>query len=271
LSRNFGHQPAVSAGLDYALGRAVVVMDGDLQDPPEVLPQLITRWQEGFEVVYAIRRHRKEGRLKQLGYFAFYRIMNTISDLDIPLDSGDFCLMDRKVVNALKGLPERMRFVRGLRTFVGFRQTGIAYERSERGAGQPKYTFRALVGLAVDGLISFSSYPLRLLTYLGLATAALAAILMAWVFFDAFTKQSAPRGWASGIVTILFMGSIQMIGLGIIGEYIRLIFLESKGRPFYIVGEYRSCGGLPTDRSDRQADIQDVARAQVKTDGEGSN
>jgi dolichol-phosphate mannosyltransferase len=240
LSRNFGHQPAVSAGLDHARGRAVIVMDGDLQDPPEVLPQFIRRWEEGFDVVYAVRQKRKERALKRLGYFAFYRIMNAISDLDIPLDSGDFCLMDRRVVDALNGLPERMRFVRGLRTFVGFRQTGIAYERAAREAGRPKYTFRALVGLAINGLVSFSSYPLRLLTYVGIGTAGLAAGLTVWVFVDAFSTHSAPRGWASVLVAVLFMGSVQMIGLGIVGEYIRLIFLESKGRPFYIVGDYRS-------------------------------
>jgi polyisoprenyl-phosphate glycosyltransferase len=240
LSRNFGHQPAVSAGLDHARGRAVIVMDGDLQDPPEVLPQFIRRWEEGFDVVYAVREKRKESPLKRLGYFAFYRIMNAISDLDIPLDSGDFCLMDRKVVDALKALPERMRFVRGLRTFVGFRQTGVAYERAAREAGRPKYTFRALVGLAINGLVSFSSYPLRLMTYVGIGTAGLAGLLTVWVFVDAFLTHSAPRGWASVLVAVLFMGSVQMIGLGIVGEYIRLIFLESKGRPFYIVGEYRS-------------------------------
>ena len=160
-----------------------------------------------------------------------------MSDLDIPLDSGDFCLMDRKVVDALKSLPERMRFVRGLRTFVGFRQVGVDYERAARESGRPKYTFRALVGLAIDGLVSFSSRPLRMVTYLGIGTASLAALMMAWVFLDAFTHKSAPRGWASVIVTVLFMGSIQMIGLGIVGEYLRLIFLESKGRPTYIVDE----------------------------------
>jgi len=240
LSRNFGHQSAVSAGLDYARGRAVIVMDGDLQDPPEVLLQFVRRWEEGFDVVYAIREKRKENPAKRLGYSAFYRIMNAISDLDIPLDSGDFCLMDRKVVDALKALPERMRFVRGLRTFVGFRQTGIAYERAAREAGRPKYTLRALIGLAINGLVSFSSYPLRLMTYVGIGTALLAALLTVWVVVDAFSNHSAPRGWASVIVTVLFLGSIQMVGMGIVGEYVRLIFIESKGRPFYIVGEYRS-------------------------------
>ena len=242
LSRNFGHQAAVSAGLDHATGRAVVVMDGDLQDPPEVLPEFVRRWRQGYDVVYAVRRSRKEGLAKRFGYFAFYRILRAVSDLDIPLDSGDFCLMDRRVVDALKSLPERSRFVRGLRTFVGFRQVGVEYERAARESGEPKYTFRALAGLAIDGVVSFSSYPLRLVTYLGIGTASLAALMMGWVFLDAFVHQTAPRGWASVVVTVLFMGSIQMIGLGIVGEYLRLIFLETKGRPSYIVDNGRPEG-----------------------------
>ncbi len=257
LSRNFGHQPAVSAGLDHARGRGVIVMDGDLQDPPEVLPLFIKRWEEDFDVVYAVRTKRKEGAFKKLGYFAFYRILNAISDLDIPLDSGDFCLMDRKVVNALKALPERMRFVRGLRTFVGFRQTGIEYERAAREAGRPKYTLKALIGLAIDGVVSFSNYPLRLLTYIGVGTASLASLMMIWVFLDAFSNHTAPRGWASVIVAVLFMGSIQMIGMGIIGEYLRLIFLESKGRPSYIVGEYRSSYATPVVVERHQAGLEE--------------
>jgi dolichol-phosphate mannosyltransferase len=255
LSRNFGHQGAVSAGLDHARGRCVMIMDGDLQDPPEVIPQFIGKWREGYEVVYAVRRHRKEGTVKRLGYFAFYRLLNAISDLDIPLDSGDFCLMDRRVVEALRDLPERKRFVRGLRTFVGFRQTGLAYERAAREAGQPKYTLRALIGLAVDGLVSFSSYPLRLVTQLGLAAAGLAFLLAVWVFVDAYTHRTAPRGWASLIVVVFFMGSVQLISLGIIGEYIRLIFLESKSRPAYILRTYQPAAIL-----DRQAPGQGAER-----------
>ena len=239
LSRNFGHQPAVTAGLDHARGRAVVVMDGDLQDPPEVIPALLDRWLAGYDVAYAVRQARKEPWPKRLGYFGFYRLLGAVADLAIPLDSGDFCLMDRKVVLALNALPERARFVRGLRTFVGFRQVGVPYDRSARHSGQPKYTFRALLALAVDGIISFSGRPLRLLTYLGMLTALLACGLTTWVFVDAFAHQTAPRGWASVIVAVLFMGSMQMVGLGIIGEYVRLIFLETKGRPSYIVGEHR--------------------------------
>ncbi|APW59210.1 glycosyltransferase family 2 protein [Paludisphaera borealis] len=238
LSRNFGHQAAVSAGLDHARGAAVVVIDGDLQDPPELIAAFVDKWREGYEVVYAVRRGRKEGWVKRLGYHAFYRLLSAISDLDIPLDSGDFCLMDRKVVDVLRHLPERMRFVRGLRSFVGFRQVGLAYDRSAREEGDPKYSMRGLMALAVDGLISFSGYPLRLVTYLGMITISIAIALLVWVFTDAITNGKAPRGWASMVVTVLFMGSIQLFSLGIIGEYIRLIFLETKGRPSYIVRDY---------------------------------
>jgi dolichol-phosphate mannosyltransferase len=240
LSRNFGHQAAICAGIDHARGRAVVLMDGDLQDPPEVLPEFIDAWRKGNEVVYAIRRNRKEGLLKRMGYFLFYRLLRAISDLDIPLDSGDFCLMDRKVVDALKELPERGRFVRGLRTFVGFRQVGVAYNRASRNAGEPKYTFRALLGLAADGLISFSNYPLRLATYLGLVSVVVSMVVGIWVIADAFSNKSAPQGWASTIVIVLFMGAIQLLTLGIMGEYMRRIFLEAKRRPTYIVKRVQS-------------------------------
>jgi dolichol-phosphate mannosyltransferase len=235
LSRNFGHQAAVSAGIEYATGRAVVVMDGDLQDPPEVLPKFVHLWREGNQVVYAVRQNRKEELFKRAGYFVFYRLLRAISDLRIPLDSGDFCLMDRQVVEVLKHLPERLRFVRGLRTFVGFQQVGLTYDREARLSGTPKYTFRALLGLALDGLISFSSYPLHLVTYLGLLSAGLAVLLTIWVFADAFYNNATPRGWASTIVVVLFMGAIQLVSLGIMGEYVRRIFLECKQRPTYIV------------------------------------
>jgi dolichol-phosphate mannosyltransferase len=246
LSRNFGHQPAVSAGLDHARGQAVVVMDGDLQDPPEVLAQFISTWREGFEVVYAVRTKRKEGVFKRVGYYLFYRVLRAISDIDIPLDSGDFCLMDRKVVDALKGLPEHLRFVRGLRTFVGFRQVGLSYERAARAAGDSKYPFRKLLGLAIDGLVSFSSYPLRLVSYLGLITIVMAALCIGWVLVDYFGNHTAPQGWASTVVVVLITSAVQLISLGIMGEYVRRIFLEVKGRPTYIVREVRQ--GTVTER-----------------------
>jgi dolichol-phosphate mannosyltransferase len=265
LSRNFGHQAAVSAGIDHARGSAVIVMDGDLQDPPEVLPLFVARWREGFEVVYAIRQDRKEGLVKKVGYYLFYRILGAISEIDIPLDSGDFCLMDRRVVDVIKHLPEKMRFIRGLRSFVGFRQVGVAYERAARQGGKPKYTLRRLVGLGIDGLISFSSYPLRLVTYLGFLTIVVAICMLIWVFVDAFYNHNAPQGWASVIVTVLFMGSIQLFCLGIHGEYVRLIFLETKRRPTYIVrsgqeqpgdGDHDGRAAVTTDQAETGASVE---------------
>jgi dolichol-phosphate mannosyltransferase len=235
LSRNFGHQPAISAGVAHARGQAVLIMDGDLQDPPEVLGRFIERWREGYEVVYAVRTRRKENFVKRAGYYFFYRLLRAVSDIDIPLDSGDFCLMDRKVVDVLNHLPERMRFLRGLRTFVGFRQIGVTYPRAAREAGTPKYTFRALVRLALDGIISFSSAPLNLVTYLGLISGASAIAILIWLVLDAWIRVQTPSGWATAIVVFLFMGAVQLLSLGIVGEYVRRIFLEVKGRPAYIV------------------------------------
>lgn len=237
LSRNFGHQAAISAGIDRARGRGVVVMDGDLQDPPEVIPQFVQLWRMGNDVVYAVRRGRKENAFKRLGYFAFYRLLRAIGDIEIPLDSGDFCLMDRRVVETLRGFPERCRFVRGLRTSAGFRQVGLEYERAGRDLGRPKYTTFALIRLAVDGLVSFSGYPLRTITRLGLLTLVATGGLSVWALIDALAYHTAPPGWASLILVVLFLGSVQLLSLGIIGEYIRLIFLEVKGRPPYIVDE----------------------------------
>ncbi len=239
LSRNFGHQSAISAGLKQARGEAVVVMDGDLQDPPELIPELLRRWHAGYDVVYAVRRSRQEGFIKRLGYRAFYRLLGQISDLSIPRDSGDFCLMDRRVVDQLNRLPERCRFVRGLRSFLGFRQVGVGYDRPARESGRPKYTLTKLTALAVDGLVSFSSSPLRLVTYMGLAAAGLALVLTVWVLNDAIYHHTGPTGWASTMIAVLFMGAVNLLSQGVTGEYIRLIFLESKQRPTYIIDEVR--------------------------------
>ena len=244
LSRNFGHQPAISAGLARARGQAALIMDGDLQDPPEVLGRFIERWREGYEVVYAVRTQRKENIVKRAGYYLFYRLLRAVSDIDIPLDSGDFCLMDRKVVDVLNHLPERIRFLRGLRSFVGFRQIGVSYPRAAREAGRPKYTFRALARLAIDGIIGFSSAPLNLVTYLGLASGCLAVLLLLWLGIQVWASAQAPSGWATAIVVVLFMGSVQLLSLGIVGEYVRRIFLEVKGRPAYIVRD------APVDQPD---------------------
>jgi dolichol-phosphate mannosyltransferase len=235
FSRNFGHQVAISAGIDHAQGEAVILMDGDLQDPPEVLPRFIDKWREGFEVVYAVRRRRKEGLLKRMAYAAFYRILRKVSYLNIPLDSGDFCLMDRKVVDVLKALPERTRFVRGLRTWAGYRQTGLEYDRDKRFAGSPKYTLGKLLTLAYDGIVAFSDLPLRVAIYLGLGSAVAAFLGGLLVVYEKVTNNVPVVGWTSTIVTLLFLGGMILTTLGIIGEYISRIYEEVKHRPLYII------------------------------------
>lgn len=235
LSRNFGHQAAVTAGLEMARGDVVAVMDCDLQDPPEVLPRFLEKWRSGFQVIYAIRKKRKEWWGKRLAYWTFYRLLRMTSDIEIPLDSGDFCVMDRAAVSLLNGLPERQRFVRGLRTWIGLKQVGVEYERDARAAGVPAYTLSKLLKLAGDGLVSFSGVPLRLVMRLGLLGVAAAAILGIWVILDAIFIHKAPRGWASLACLVLLMSSIQLLSLGIIGEYLSRIFLEVKGRPTYLI------------------------------------
>ncbi len=235
LSRNFGHQVAISAGLDHAGGRGVIIMDADLQDPPEVLPEFIAKWKEGYDVVYAIRARRKEAWLKRNLYLVFYRLMQRIANIEIPLDAGDFCIMDRRVVDELNDMPERSRFVRGLRSWIGLRQTGLAYERQARNAGQPKYTFSRLVYLALDGLVSFSFLPLRLITLLGFGVSALSILLAIGYTIQKLTIGLSPPGFATTIVAILFLAGMQLITIGVIGEYVGRIFEEVKRRPLYIV------------------------------------
>ncbi len=237
LSRNFGHQTAISAGIDHAGGDAVIVMDGDLQDPPEVIPEFIKKWKEGYEVVYAIRRKRKENMFKRAAYFLFYRIMKMFSKIDIPLDAGDFSLMDRRVVEELRSIPERNRFVRGLRTWVGFRQTGLAYEREGRYAGKAKYTFTKLLRLAFDGLVSFSDVPLKFAANLGflITSAAFVGVVVYLVRYFLEIDEKTPRGFPTLIISILFLGGIQLLTIGVLGEYIGRIHEEVKGRPLYVV------------------------------------
>lgn len=243
LARNFGHQAAITAGMNVARGDVVAIMDCDLQDPPEVLPRFLEKWREGYQVVYAVRTKRKEWFGKRLAYWTFYRLMAAISELDIPLDSGDFCVMDRSALDLLNSLPERQRFVRGLRTWVGLKQVGVVYERSARAAGVPQYTFRKLLKLAADGLVSFSSVPLKMVTRVAIAAFVVAALLTLWVMFVTIkewnldpTLSKTPRGWASTAVIVLIMGSFQLLSLGIIGEYLSRIFVEVKGRPTFLIG-----------------------------------
>jgi polyisoprenyl-phosphate glycosyltransferase len=253
LTRNFGHQAAITAGLNVARGDVVAIMDCDLQDPPEVLPSFIAKWREGNQVVFAVRRKRKEWFGKRFAYWAFYRLMAAVAELKIPLDSGDFCLMDRSAVDLLNSLPERQRFVRGLRTWVGLKQVGVEYERDARAAGVPQYTFRKLLKLAADGLVSFSGVPLRFVTRLGVVCAMLAMIFMVWVVIDGYFKFTGfQRGWPSLAALILFVSSVQMISLGIIGEYLSRIFLEVKGRPTYMIGSIVDTTGRHTPKPGRQ-------------------
>ena len=235
FSRNFGHQSALQAGLDAASGSAVVLMDADLQDPPELVASFLEKWREGYEVVYAIRRKRPEPWLKRIAYRLFYRSVKWLSDIDAPLDAGDFCLLDQKVVRALVELPERNRFLRGLRSWVGFNQVGIEYDRSARNAGEPKYTLRKLIHLALSGYIGFSSTPLRLAVWLGLGSAAIGFLVTIWVIGSRFTQAHVPQGWASTVAVILFVGGAQLIMLGILGEYLARVYDEVRRRPLYVV------------------------------------
>ena len=235
LARNFGHQVAISAGLDHTRGQAVIIMDGDLQDPPEVLPEFITKWREGHDVVYAIREQRKEGPIKRAAYNLFYRTLKRVASIDIPLDAGDFCIMDRRVVNLLNAMPERNRFVRGIRSWVGLDQIGLAYERHARYAGRPKYTLTRLIYLALDGLISFSYIPLRLISLAGLGVSFLSIVIAIFYTIQKLTVGLSPPGFATLVVAIFFLSGIQMITIGVIGEYVGRIFEEVKGRPLYVV------------------------------------
>jgi dolichol-phosphate mannosyltransferase len=244
FSRNFGHQAAVAAGLRYATGQAVVVMDADLQDPPELLEQMLARWREGFEVVYAQRISReREGPLKRGLAWLYYRVLRAVAPVDIPTDTGDFCLMDRKVVDQLIALPERNRYIRGLRAWVGFRQTSVQFERAPRFAGEPKYTFRKSLGLGVNGIISFSKAPLRIATWLGLLVSLMSFVLVVVFVIEKLTRGFEIRGWASTVVIILFLGGVQLLTIGIIGEYLSRIYDEVKQRPLYVVRDTDNTAG----------------------------
>ncbi|HZS52737.1 MAG TPA: glycosyltransferase family 2 protein [Bryobacterales bacterium] len=247
FSRNFGHQTAISAGLAYASGEAVAIIDADLQDPPDLLATCLRCWKDGYQVVYAVRQKRKEGPLKRAAYSIFYRLLRVIADIHIPLDTGDFCLMDRSVVNVLRSMPERNIFVRGMRAWAGFRQIGIPYERSARAAGETKYPFRKLLRLALNGIFSFSTFPLRLATWFGLSIVGLCALVVLlvsiWRFsgleFMGHVAADIP-GWAAGIVSVFFLGGVQLLILGLIGEYLARIYDEVKLRPRWVVS--RSLG-----------------------------
>jgi len=236
FARNFGHQIAVTAGMDYSRGQAVVIIDSDLQDPPEVIPDLIAKWREGFEVVYAVRAEREgETWFKLFTAKLFYRLIYKITDVDLPLDTGDFRLLDRKVVNVLNQMREHHRFLRGMSVWVGFRQVGVPYKRAARYAGETKYPFRKMIRFASDAITSFSYFPLQLATYIGFLSAGISILAIPVVIILRLTGSQAFIGQATTLISVLFLGGVQLISLGILGEYIGRLFQEAKGRPLYIV------------------------------------
>ncbi|MCZ8121104.1 MAG: glycosyltransferase family 2 protein [Microcystis sp. LE18-22.4A] len=239
FARNFGHQAAVTAGLNFARGQVIVVLDADLQDPPELIPKMIESWQAGYHVVYAQRtKRKKESWFKRLTAYVFYRLLRQLADVDIPADTGDFCLMDRQVVDLLNSMPERNRYIRGLRAWIGFRQTAVKFERDPRFAGEVKYTFKKSLALAINSLVSFSKIPLRLSTYLGLFSALIALLMALLVLYWRLQQPDSPvTGLATILIAVFFLGSVQLISIGILGEYIGRIYEEVKGRPAYTIAE----------------------------------
>lgn len=237
LSRNFGHQSAFSAGLDHANGNAVILMDADLQDPPEFIPSLVGAWKEGFEIVFAVRKRRKENFLKRFCYHIFYRSLALISEVKIPFDSGDFSLLDKKVVLIIRNMPEKKTFIRGLRSWVGFRQKGLEYERAKRLDGKSGYTLKKLLNLALSGYFNFSSVPLKIASFSGILFSITGFLGVIYIIILKLTFNISLTGWTSTIVTILFMSGIQLLTVGIIGEYLSLVFDEVRKRPGYIIRE----------------------------------
>lgn len=239
LARNFGHQIAVTAGLNFVRGQVVVILDADLQDPPELIPEMVELWRQGYHIVYAQRsKRRQEGWFKRFTAYAFYRILKQLADVDIPTDTGDFCLLDRQVVDVLNAMPERNRYIRGLRSWVGFNQTSVRFERDPRFAGDVKYTFRKSFALAINGIVSFSKVPLRLSTYLGLLAAIVSLLMCLLVlYWRIFTPNSPLTGITIILIAIFFLGAVQLVSMGILGEYIGRIYEEVKQRPLYTVSE----------------------------------
>jgi polyisoprenyl-phosphate glycosyltransferase len=248
LARNFGHQIAVTAGLNFARGKVVIILDADLQDPPELIPDMLELWRQGYQVIYAQRTQRKkEGWFKRLTAYVFYRLLKRLADIDIPTDTGDFCLMDRQVVDVLNAMPERNRYIRGLRSWVGFRQASIKFERDPRFAGEVKYTFRKSFSLAINGLVSFSKVPLQISTYIGLFSAFIALMMAVLVLcWRIFVPTSPLTGITIVIMAMFFLGAVQLVSIGILGEYIGRIYEEVKNRPLYTLGEvagFERCKG----------------------------
>ncbi len=237
LSRNFGHQAAVFAGLSYAKGSHIAIIDGDLQDPPECLPQMYDKMEEGWDVVYAVRKNRKEAWYKKGAYWLFYRLLKTFSENNIPLDSGDFCLMRRKVLDQLLQMDEQALFIRGLRAWVGFKQSSFEYSRDKRFQGRPKYSFKRLLRLAYSGLFGFSKVPIKIFGRLGMLMLLLGAAYTVYILIVKFLGGVVPRGFTTEVILLCLFGGVQLVGLGILGEYITRIYDEVRNRPLFLVQE----------------------------------
>jgi polyisoprenyl-phosphate glycosyltransferase len=238
LSRNFGHQAALSAGLDAARGDAVVLMDGDLQDPPEVIPELVAQWRDGSDVVYAVRSARQgDSRSKRVLASVFYRALRRMTSTDIPADAGDFRLLSRRAADTVAALPERARYLRGLTSWIGFRQTSVAYVRQPRRDGESKYPVRRSLRLAVDAVTSFSTFPIKVMTMLGLLLVMFCLGVLGWTLYVKYSTHDATPGWTSVIAVVLLLGGVQLVSLGVLGQYIARIFEEAKQRPVYLVDE----------------------------------
>ena len=250
LSRNFGHQAALTAGLEAARGDAVVLIDADLQDPPELIPTLVTKWHEGFDVVYALRTRREgETRFKRWTAAVFYRLLRGMTRVEIPADAGDFRLLSRRAVDALARMPERARFLRGMTSWLGFPQVGVQYERDARYAGETKYPTRRMIGFALDAVTSFSTTPIRIVTGLGFLLVAFCAVVLGWTVYIKLFTSTAVQGWTSVLGVVLLLGGVQLVSLGIIGQYVGRIFEEAKQRPLYLVGEIVEGGSVSPPES----------------------
>lgn len=236
LSRNHGHQLALTAGLKLAKGtKAIMILDGDLQDPPELIHDFLVELENGNDVIYGVRKNRKEGALKKFAYWSYYRIMKSIAHIEMPLDSGDFALVSRKVVDYLNAMPEQNRYIRGMRTWIGFKQIGIDYERNARAAGVTKYSWKKLFELAYSGIFNFSTVPVKVITRLGIASIVISLIYLSYVIIEKFFFNGVPTGFTALIFAIVMFSGVQLISLGIIGEYVLRIYLQSQQRPLFII------------------------------------
>jgi glycosyltransferase involved in cell wall biosynthesis len=257
LSRNFGHQAALTAGLEAARGDAVILIDADLQDPPELIPTLVAKWREGFDVVYGLRTSREgETHFKRWTASVFYRLLRRMTRVEIPADAGDFRLLSRRAVDALARMPERARFLRGMTSWLGFPQVGVQYEREARYAGETKYPARRMIGFALDAITSFSTTPIRIVTGLGFVLVAFCAVVLGWTVYIRVFTNTAVAGWTSLLIVVLLLGGMQLVSLGIIGQYVGRIFEESKQRPLYLVGETVQGGSMSSSESPEEPAVR---------------